>query len=181
MVVVKLEELEPARRSMYNRLADFLINNLNVDRISTVLEAGCGSGRLTVPLADRIGEGRKIIAFDIVFKFDIICHYASGNIETLLPIMLKAGFNTFAPLEVAAGMDAIKLREHHGNRILLMGNISRQALMDGPKAVEKEFYGKVPYLMEQGGYIAAADDMILPDISFQSFKHYINLLKSMQL
>lgn len=65
MVVVKPRELKPARRFMYNRLADFLINNVDVDRISTVLEAGCGSGRLTVPLAEKVGEGRRIIAFDI--------------------------------------------------------------------------------------------------------------------
>ena len=94
---------------------------------------------------------------------------------------MKAGFNTFAPLEVAAGMDAIKLREEYGNRILLMGNISRQSLMDGPKAVEKEFYRKVPYLMKQGGYIPAADDMILPDISFKSFCHFIKLLKNLKI
>ena len=53
--------------------------------------------------------------------------------------------------------------------------------MDGPKAVEKEFYSKVPTLMEQGGYIPAADDMILPDISFESFSHYVNLIKSYKL
>ena len=123
---------------------------------------------------------KKVIDFLRNHGVDIICHYTSGNVESLIPLMLKAGFNTFAPLEVAAGMDAIKLREQYGNRILLMGNISRQALMDGPKAVEKEFHGKVPYLMEQGGYIPAADDMILPDISFESFKHYVDLLKGMQ-
>ena len=124
---------------------------------------------------------KRVIDFLKSHGIDIICHYTSGNIETLIPLMMKAGFNAFAPLEVAAGMDAVKLREEYGNRILLMGNISRQALMDGPKAVEKEFYRKVPYLMEQGGYIPAADDMILPDISFKSFSHFIKLLKSLKL
>ncbi|MEM2915378.1 MAG: uroporphyrinogen decarboxylase family protein [Candidatus Bathyarchaeia archaeon] len=124
---------------------------------------------------------KKVIDFLRSHGINIICWYTSGNIEPLIPPMLKAGFNAFAPLEVAAGMDAIKLREQYGNRILLLGNISRQALMDGPKAIEKEFYRKVPYLMEQGGYIPAADDMILPDISFRSFKHYIDLLKSLKL
>ncbi len=123
---------------------------------------------------------KKVIDFLRSHGVNIICHYTSGNIEPLIPLMLKAGFNAFAPLEVAAGMDAVKLREQYRSRILLMGNISRQALMDGPKAIEKEFYRKVPYLMEQGGYIPAADDMILPDISFESFRHYINLLKSMR-
>jgi hypothetical protein len=123
---------------------------------------------------------KKVIDFLHSFGVNIICHYTSGNIDALIPLMLKVGFNTFAPLEVATGMDALKLREQYGSRIFLMGNISRQALMDGPKAIEKEFYRKVPYLMDQGGYIPAADDMILPDISFESFRHYINLLKSVR-
>jgi uroporphyrinogen decarboxylase len=89
---------------------------------------------------------KKVIDFLRDRRVDFIVHYTSGNIEALMPLMLKAGFNTFAPLEVAAGMDAIKLREKYGNRVLMMGNVSRQALMDGPKAVEKEFYRKVPYL-----------------------------------
>lgn len=50
--------------------------------------------------------------------------------------------------------------------------------MDGHKAVEGEFYGKVPFLVQQGGCVPAADDMILPDMSFESFRHYINLLGS---
>jgi uroporphyrinogen decarboxylase len=123
---------------------------------------------------------KKVIDFLHNHGVDIICHYTSGNIEALIPTMMKAGFNTFAPLEVAAGMDALKLREKYGNSILLMGNMGRQSFMDGPKAVEKEFYSKVPYLMKQGGYIPAVDDMILPDISFDSFKHYIKLLKSLK-
>jgi hypothetical protein len=78
-------------------------------------------------------------------------------------------------------MDALSLRERYGERLLLMGNISRQALMDGRKAVEKEFNSKVPYLVEQGGYIPAVDDMIMPDISFESYRHYINLVKGFEM
>ncbi len=123
---------------------------------------------------------KKVVDFLRSHGVNIICHYTSGNVEALIPLMLKAGFNAFAPLEVAASMDAVKLREQHGSRVLLMGNISRQALMDGPKAVEKEFYCKVPHLMEQGGYVPAVDDMILPDISLESYRHYISLLKHMR-
>ncbi len=109
-----------------------------------------------------------------VFSF-----YTSGNIEPLIPVLLDTGFNLFGPLEVAAGMDAAKLRREYGRDVLLYGNISRQALMDGPDAVTHEVMGKVPYLMEQGGYIPAIDDMILPDISFPSFMRYVELIRGM--
>ena len=103
-------------------------------------------------------------------------HYTSGNIEPLIPAYLETGINLFAPLEVAADVDAVKLRKEYGRDILLMGNIGRQALMDGPDAVEEEFYAKVPWLMEQGGYIPAMDDMVLPDISFAAYSRYIELV-----
>lgn len=107
--------------------------------------------------------------------------YTSGNIEPLIPTLLDTGFNLFGPLEVAAGMDAIKLRKEYGREVRLYGNIGRQALMDGPEAVEREVYAKVPWLMEQGGYIPAVDDMILPDISFASFMRYVELIREMEL
>jgi hypothetical protein len=50
--------------------------------------------------------------------------------------------------------------------------------MEGRKAVDREFNSKVPSLMESGGYIPAIDDMILPDISFESYRHYVDLVKN---
>jgi len=64
-MVRELAELESARKLMYGRLADFMLQNIDISRVSTVLEAGCGRGSLTVHLAERIGERCKIIAFDI--------------------------------------------------------------------------------------------------------------------
>ena len=110
-----------------------------------------------------------------------IGHYTSGNITPLIPSFLEAGINLFGPLEVAADMDAVALRKEYGRDILLMGNIGRAAMMAGPDAVEEEFYSKVPWLMEQGGYIPAVDDMILPDISFESMMKYVELVRDFQI
>jgi len=52
---------------MYNRLADFIIENLDIHDISVILEVGCGKGQLTIPLAEKLKENIKdfkIIAFD---------------------------------------------------------------------------------------------------------------------
>jgi len=124
---------------------------------------------------------KKVVDFLREHNILYLCYYASGNINQLIPILLKAGFNTFAPLESAAGMDAIKLKEEYGEKIRLMGNISKQSLVSGPKFIREEVYKKVPFLMEQGGYLPAVDDVILPEVSFKNFKYYIDLLKSIRL
>jgi hypothetical protein len=105
---------------------------------------------------------KRVLEFLRSRGVEIFSFYTSGNIEPLLPVLLDTGFNLFGPLEVASGMDAVKLRKQYGREVLLYGNISRQALMDGPESVEHEVMSKVPWLMEQGGYIPAVDDMILP-------------------
>lgn len=111
----------------------------------------------------------------------IIAHYTSGNIRPLIPTLLDSGVNLHFPLEAAAGMDALALRREFGKEIRLIGNIARQALMDGPAAVEREFQAKVPSLMAEGGYIPAVDDAIMPDISYESYRCYIELIRNYRL
>ena len=124
---------------------------------------------------------RRVTDFLHEHGIDVIGHWSSGNVTPLIPDLLDIGVNLFFPLEVAAGMDARDLRRKFGRDILMIGNISRQALMDGPDAVEEEFYAKVPPLMEEGGYIPAVDDMIMPDMSFESYRWYIDLVRNLEL
>ncbi len=112
---------------------------------------------------------------------DIIAYYTSGNIRPLIPTLLDLGVNLHFPLEVAAGLDARVLRREFGKDVRLIGNIARQALMDGPQAVDIEFDSKVPLLAAEGGYIPAVDDMIVQDISLDAYRHYIERVRNYRL
>ena len=120
---------------------------------------------------------RKVADFLHTHGIHIIGYYSSGDIRPLIPAMLDIGINLHFPLENAAGMNALELRRQYGQDLRLIGNISRQSLMNGVSAVEKEFMEKVPPLMASGGYIPAADDMILPDISYESYTRLIDLTR----
>jgi Uroporphyrinogen decarboxylase (URO-D) len=124
---------------------------------------------------------RKVTDFLHAHGVSLIAHYTSGNIRPLMPTLLDIGVNLFFPLEVAAGMDAPKLRQQFGKQVRLIGNISRLALMEGPAAVEREFYAKVPLLMATGGYIPAVDDAIMPDIPYESYRRYLELVRGYRL
>jgi hypothetical protein len=108
---------------------------------------------------------------------EVIGYYTSGNVGPLIPAMLDLGVNLHLPLESAAGLDARQLRRRYGRDLRLMGNISRQALMAGPQAVEKEFQEKVPPLVESGGYIPAIDDLVMPDMPYASVRRYVELVR----
>ena len=40
--------------------------------------------------------------------------------------------------------------------------------------------GKVPALMDRGGYIPALDDAVMPDMRFEHVKYCCDLIKSIQ-
>ena len=121
---------------------------------------------------------RKVVDLLQAHGIHLIGHYSSGNIEPLIPVLLDIGVNLYFPLEVAAGIDACRLRKRFGREIRMIGNISRQALMDGPEAVTQEFAAKVPVLVREGGYIPAVDDAIMPDIAYASYKTYLDLVRA---
>ena len=74
------KDLKFVVEQMYGRLADFLMENVDLRRVSLVLEAGCGRGQLTLPLAERLSERCKIIAFDV----------SSGPYSGALRVLAKA-------------------------------------------------------------------------------------------
>ncbi len=56
---------------MYERLAHFLVENLCLKEVSVILEAGCGSGQLTIPFLGKMMEVKKsfkLVALDLSAK-----------------------------------------------------------------------------------------------------------------
>jgi len=123
------------------------------------------------------GPLRKVTDVLRAHGVGVVGYHTSGNIRPLIPALLEVGVNMHQPLECAAGIDARALRREYGRDLLLIGNISRQALMDGPDAVEAEFDAKVPVLMESGGYIPAIDDIVMPDMPYASVQRYVELVR----
>jgi uroporphyrinogen decarboxylase len=109
---------------------------------------------------------------------DIIHLDSDGNIEELIPIWLKeVGVNFPWPLEVAAGMDGIALRKKFGKELILGGHIDKRAFIKGKDALREEVMSKVPYLCKTGGFFPGLDHAIPPDVPFENFKYFINLLR----
>ena len=92
--------------------------------------------------------------------------------------LLDTGINLITPVECAAGMDAVALRREYGRDLLMVGNISREAVMHGRDAIRREVERKVPFLMHEGGYIPAFDDMIMPDMTLANVTYCAELIKS---
>jgi uroporphyrinogen decarboxylase len=108
----------------------------------------------------------------------LIAMWTAGNIVPLLPTLMDHGINATWPLEQAAGMDPVMLRQQFGRELRLAGSIAKEALIEGPAAIDREIERLMP-LIRDGGFIPAVDDMPPPEVSFDHFAYYVEALKRM--
>jgi len=87
-----LIRLEKAVELMYERLAVFLVENLDFERVSTILEAGCGSGQLTIPFVRKL---RKVKQGFRVIALDLSAGPYKGHLDVLKTRVRKEGLERF--------------------------------------------------------------------------------------
>jgi len=88
------------------------------------------------------------------YGVDVIFLDSDGNVEQLIPLWLEVGINFIWPFEVAAGNDVVALRKKYGKDLIIGGAIDKRALIKGKEATREEVMSKVPFLLEQGGYLS---------------------------
>ncbi len=111
------------------------------------------------------------------YGVDVIFMDSDGNVEQLVPLWLEVGINFIWPFEVAAGNDAVALRKKYGKDLIIGGTIDKRALIKGKEAIREEVMSKVPFLLEQGGYFPSVDHTVPPDVTFENYCYYINLMR----
>jgi len=104
---------------------------------------------------------------------------SDGNNWQLLDLFVEAGVNVFLPLEIAAGMEPVEIREKYGRKLVLWGGIDKRVLSKDKAAIEHELMRKVPQLIDYGGYIPGIDHTVPPDVPFENYKFYTELLREL--
>ena len=104
---------------------------------------------------------------------------SDGNNFSLLSLFAEGGINIFTPCEIAAGMEPLIVREQFP-QMALLGGIDKRVLIKGDKkGIKEEIMSKVPFLLEQGGYFPSLDHHVPPDVSFESFCYYLEVLRNL--
>jgi uroporphyrinogen decarboxylase len=110
----------------------------------------------------------------------LICMWSSGNLVELIPLLMEHGFNCTWPLEQAAGMDPAMLRRRFGRELRLGGGFAKEALIAGPREIEREIRRLMP-VVEQGGFVPAVDDVVPPEVPFENYRYYVNAMRAISL
>jgi uroporphyrinogen decarboxylase len=117
----------------------------------------------------------KFLRDNGVFSFWVDC---DGNIEQLIDLWLEGGVNGFYPLEVAAGMDAYKIKKKYGSKVLLWGGIDKLKLIAGKEAIDGEL-NRIKAAVDLGGYIPLCDHGVQDTVSFENFSYYNRMRQKM--
>ena len=114
---------------------------------------------------------RKIT--DVLHKagVDVIRLDSDGNCDQLIPLWLEVGINFIWPMEVAAGMDVVKLRKQYGRDLLMGGGIDKRVLAQSRDAIDRMLDPMVETI-QGGGYIPFCDHTIPQDVPWENYCYF---------
>lgn len=108
----------------------------------------------------------------------LICR-TYANMKALIPSLLNWGIDCLWACEVEQKvMNYPALRKEFGKGLKLIGGIDLDALRTGREAIRKAMDEIAP-LVAEGGFIPLADGRVRPDIPYDNYIYYRELLREM--
>lgn len=129
--------MEKAFSLMYERLASFFVENLNFERASVVLEAGCGKGQLTVPLVKKVSRIREDLRW---VALDISSGPYEGHLEVLKKNLRRQKRLQKFVVTVDGDVRNMKFLENESVDTVLSNELFSELNRKGLEKAIKEFY-----------------------------------------
>ena len=104
---------------------------------------------------------------------------SDGNINPILDLFVECGVNVFYPLEPAASMDVVQLRQKYGRQIFFKGGIDKHAIRGGRDSIHKELEYKLTPLLKEGGCVFSLDHRIPNGTSLADYTYYVDTARDM--
>ncbi len=104
--------------------------------------------------------------------------HSDGDISSLIPHFIEAGFAGLHPLEVKVGLDYRQLYETYGDRLFFYGNIDVRALAGTHEEIEAEIEGKLGFAREHGRYIYHSDHSVPHSVSFENYAYAMRVVEA---
>ncbi len=103
--------------------------------------------------------------------------HTDGNVNSLVPDYIAAGFDCLQPLEAKAGMDVRLLAPAVGDRLALFGNIDVMTMATNDRdLIEEEVVSKLRAGMKGAGYVYHSDHSVPPSVTWDTYKFILDLV-----
>lgn len=100
---------------------------------------------------------------------------SDGDITPLIPWFESVGLQGILPLERMAGVDVAQIRQLHP-QWRMIGAFDKTVMHKGEEAMRAEFERLLP-VMRTGGFIPSVDHQTPPDVSLETYRVYLRLLR----
>jgi len=99
---------------------------------------------------------------------------SDGDMNPVIDAFLEAGINCMHPMEPAAGMDIVAVRERYGRRLAFYGGIDKHVLRQSRADIERELERKLPPMIRTGGCVIALDHRIPNGTPLVNYRFYVD-------
>ncbi|MGI6207195.1 MAG: uroporphyrinogen decarboxylase family protein [Anaerolineae bacterium] len=99
---------------------------------------------------------------------------SDGNMNPVIDAFLESGLNFMYPMEPAAGMDIVALRQQYGQRLAFMGGIDKHVLRGTKEEITAELEYKIPPMVRTGGCILGLDHRIPNGTPLENYRFYVS-------
>jgi uroporphyrinogen decarboxylase len=122
-----------------------------------------------------IAPFHKLVSGLKSYGIPVIMHN-DGNLWEILDDLAATGIDAYHPVEKAAGMDLVTVKERYHGHICPIGNVNNKTTMVSGKAddVMKETIECLRHGAPGGGYILSTDHSLHDDISLENVKALID-------
>ena len=158
------------------KVFDQVLSQLQVDRLFVHEDMAGKSGPLFGPRQVRkflLPYYRKVWDFVSERGVRLFDQDSDGNMNPVIEVFLDAGVNCMHPMEPAAGMDIVKIREKYGQRLAFYGGIDKHVLRKSKEEIVAELEYKVPPMIASGGCVLALDHRIPNGTPIENYRFYI--------
>lgn len=104
-----------------------------------------------------------------IFQID-----TDGNVNCILDELVACGINSMLPVEPAAGMDPVAVRQRMGNSMAMLGGIDKHVLRRSQAEIRRELEHKMQPAMRQGGMVFGLDHRIPNGTPLASYRYYVD-------
>jgi uroporphyrinogen decarboxylase len=106
-----------------------------------------------------------------------VIYHGCGNVELILEDFIEMKLDAYNPLEVKAGLDAVKLKEQFGNKLAYCGNNNIQIWETGDRELIKRDVLRKLNAAKGGGFIFQSDHSVSSDVSGQTYDYIVKLVR----
>ena len=98
---------------------------------------------------------------------------SDGDMNAVIDGFLDAGVNCMHPMEPAANMDIVKIRETYGQRLAFYGGIDKHVIRRSREEIVAELEYKIPPMVRTGGCVLGLDHRIPNGTPLANYRFYI--------